>query len=80
MGIVGRMGREVVQAVVVDDEPMVSTPPEDLIGLVRVAADGHTVLSPVAARRMLASASGEDETRKRPSNWSGGSRSASRAC
>ncbi|OZM73202.1 DNA-binding response regulator [Amycolatopsis antarctica] len=35
-----------------------STPPEDLIGLVRVAADGHTVLSPEAARRLLA-ASGD---------------------
>ncbi|MFH8979035.1 response regulator [Streptomyces sp. NPDC017890] len=42
-----------------------STPPEDLIGLVRVAADGHTVLSPVATRRMLAAASGEDEARDR---------------
>ncbi|MGW4485462.1 response regulator [Amycolatopsis sp. NPDC004368] len=31
-----------------------STPPEDLIGLVRVAADGHTVLSPSAARRLVA--------------------------
>ncbi|MEV0825028.1 response regulator transcription factor [Nonomuraea rubra] len=31
-----------------------STPPEDLIGLVRVAAEGHTVLSPVAARRLVA--------------------------
>ncbi len=31
-----------------------STPPEDLIGLVRVAADGHTVLSPDAARRLVA--------------------------
>src|SRR5215467_14087272 len=31
-----------------------STPPEDLIGLVRVAADGHTVLSPEAARRRTA--------------------------
>ena len=31
-----------------------STPPEDLIGLVRVAADGHTVLSPAAARRLIA--------------------------
>ena len=31
-----------------------STPPEDLIGLVRVAADGHTVLSPEAARRLVA--------------------------
>jgi DNA-binding NarL/FixJ family response regulator len=31
-----------------------STPPEDLIGLVRVAAEGHTVLSAVAARRLVA--------------------------
>jgi DNA-binding NarL/FixJ family response regulator len=31
-----------------------STPPEDLIGLVRVAAEGHTVLSPAAARRLVA--------------------------
>jgi len=31
-----------------------STPPEDLIGLVRVAAEGHTVLSPAAARRLIA--------------------------
>ncbi|MGW4831215.1 response regulator transcription factor [Amycolatopsis japonica] len=31
-----------------------STPPEELIGLVRVAADGHTVLSPEAARRLVA--------------------------
>lgn len=31
-----------------------STPPEDLIDLVRVAADGHTVLSPVATQRLLA--------------------------
>jgi DNA-binding NarL/FixJ family response regulator len=31
-----------------------STPPEDLIGLVRVAADGNTVLSPAAARRLIA--------------------------
>jgi len=35
-----------------------STPPEDLIGLVRVAAEGHTVLSPAAARRLIA-ASGD---------------------
>ena len=45
-----------------------STPPEDLIGLVRVAADGHTVLSPAAARRLVA-ASGDgvrarDEARR----------------
>ena len=35
-----------------------STPPEDLIGLVRVASEGHTVLSPAAARRLIA-ASGD---------------------
>ncbi|MEV4599641.1 response regulator transcription factor [Amycolatopsis sp. NPDC049253] len=40
-----------------------STPPEDLIGLVRVAADGHTVLSPSAARRLVAlSADGHART------------------
>ncbi len=38
-----------------------STPPEDLVGLVRVAADGHTVMSPAATRRLLASA---DERRR----------------
>ncbi|MGW4447399.1 response regulator [Streptomyces sp. NPDC004682] len=31
-----------------------STPPEELIGLVRTAAQGHTVLSPSAARRLVA--------------------------
>jgi DNA-binding NarL/FixJ family response regulator len=31
-----------------------STPPMDLIGLVRVAAEGHMVLSPAAARRLIA--------------------------
>ncbi|RZQ59880.1 response regulator [Amycolatopsis suaedae] len=36
-----------------------STPPEDLIGLIRVAADGHTVLSPEAARRLVAASDGE---------------------
>ncbi|RKS68222.1 LuxR family two component transcriptional regulator [Actinomadura pelletieri DSM 43383] len=30
-----------------------STPPEDLINLVRVAADGHTVLSPAATQHLL---------------------------
>ncbi|WP_158890256.1 response regulator [Amycolatopsis anabasis] len=33
-----------------------TTPPQDLIGLVRVAADGHTVLSPAASRRLVATA------------------------
>src|SRR5689334_22313198 len=46
-----------------------STPPADLIGLVRVAADGHTVLSPSAARRLVALSSdgrerGEDARRR----------------
>ncbi|MCU1682534.1 MAG: DNA-binding response regulator [Amycolatopsis sp.] len=31
-----------------------STPPQELIGLVRVASEGHTVLSPQAARRLIA--------------------------
>lgn len=42
-----------------------STPPEDLIGLVRVAADGHTVLSPVAARRLVAASADQSSTRER---------------
>lgn len=33
-----------------------STPPKDLIRLVRVAADGHTVLSSAASRRLVATA------------------------
>jgi DNA-binding NarL/FixJ family response regulator len=43
-----------------------STPPQDLVGLVRVAAEGHTVLSPAATRRLLAPAIDRlavDETR-----------------
>ncbi|MFC4565298.1 response regulator [Nocardiopsis mangrovi] len=35
-----------------------STPAEDLINLVRVAADGHTVMSPEATRRLLAVSGG----------------------
>jgi DNA-binding NarL/FixJ family response regulator len=42
-----------------------STPPEDLIGLVRVAADGHTVLSPAAARRLVAASSDRSASRDR---------------
>jgi DNA-binding NarL/FixJ family response regulator len=42
-----------------------STPPEDLIGLVRVAAAGHTVLSAAATRRLLGSAPGADPDRRR---------------
>jgi DNA-binding NarL/FixJ family response regulator len=42
-----------------------STPPEDLIGLVRVAADGHTVLSPEAARRLVAASTDRHSARER---------------
>lgn len=42
-----------------------STPPEDLIGLVRVAADGHTVLSPAAARRLVSASADQHSTRQR---------------
>ena len=42
-----------------------STPPEDLIGLVRVAAEGHTVLSPAAARRLIAASADSQTARER---------------
>jgi DNA-binding NarL/FixJ family response regulator len=42
-----------------------STPPEDLIGLVQVAAEGHTVLSPTAARRLVAASSDSQSARDR---------------
>jgi DNA-binding NarL/FixJ family response regulator len=42
-----------------------STPPEDLIDLVRVAADGHTVLSPQATQRLLAASTAERGERDR---------------
>jgi DNA-binding NarL/FixJ family response regulator len=42
-----------------------STPPEDLVRLVRVAADGNTVLSPVAARRLVAASADQQSTRQR---------------
>jgi DNA-binding NarL/FixJ family response regulator len=42
-----------------------STPPEDLIGLVQVAAEGHTVLSPVAARRLVAASAEGHSARDR---------------
>jgi len=42
-----------------------STPPEDLIGLVQVAAEGHTVLSPAAARRLIAASGDTDAARDR---------------
>jgi len=42
-----------------------STPPEDLIGLVQVAAEGHTVLSPAAARRLIAASTDSQLARDR---------------
>ena len=42
-----------------------STPPVDLIGLVRVAAEGHTVLSPAAARRLIAASADSQPARER---------------
>jgi DNA-binding NarL/FixJ family response regulator len=41
-----------------------STPPQDLIGLVRVAAEGHTVLSPIAARRLIAASADKEHARE----------------
>jgi DNA-binding NarL/FixJ family response regulator len=42
-----------------------STPPEDLIGLVRVAADGNMVLSPSAARRLIAASADRQSAQQR---------------
>ena len=42
-----------------------STPPEELIGLVRVAAEGHTVLSAAAARRLVAASTDNSSARDR---------------
>jgi DNA-binding NarL/FixJ family response regulator len=42
-----------------------STPPKDLIDLVRVAAQGHTVLSPAAARRLIAASADSQPARER---------------
>jgi DNA-binding NarL/FixJ family response regulator len=42
-----------------------STPPADLIGLVRVAAEGNMVLSPAAARRLIAASTDSQPARDR---------------
>jgi DNA-binding NarL/FixJ family response regulator len=42
-----------------------STPPEDLVRLVRVAADGNMVLSPAAARRLVAASADRQSARRR---------------
>lgn len=48
-----------------------STPPADLIGLVRVAAEGHTVLSPAAARRLIAASGDRQSARDRARKLTG---------
>ena len=48
-----------------------STPPEDLIGLVRVAAEGHTVLSAAAARRLIAASGDRQAARDRARELAG---------
>ncbi|MFI6496565.1 response regulator transcription factor [Nonomuraea typhae] len=40
-----------------------TTPAEDLLNLIRVAAGGHVVMSPVAAHRLLSRSSEDDEQR-----------------
>jgi DNA-binding NarL/FixJ family response regulator len=45
-----------------------STPPENLIDLVRVAAEGNTVLSPAAARRLVAASADRQPARERARN------------
>jgi RNA polymerase sigma factor (sigma-70 family) len=42
-----------------------TTPPEELARLVRVAADGNTVLSPSAARRLVAASADRQSSRQR---------------
>nr|AFV71320.1 PyrF3 [Streptomyces rugosporus] len=42
-----------------------ATPPEDLVNLVRVASEGHTVLSSVATGRLLSVAGDRDRARSR---------------
>lgn len=41
------------------------TSPDDLIGLVRVAHEGHTVLSPAATRGLVTASAGHDAVRQR---------------
>jgi len=48
-----------------------STPPEDLIGLVQVAAEGHMVLSPAAARRLIAASADSQSARDRARRLTG---------
>jgi hypothetical protein len=47
------------------------TPPEDLIGLVQVAAEGHIVLSPAAARRLIVASADRQPARDRARHLAG---------
>ena len=47
------------------------TPPEDLIGLVQVAAEGRTVLSPAAARRLIVASADRQPARDRARHLAG---------
>lgn len=49
-----------------------STPPEDLAQLVRVAADGHTVMSAAATMRLVGTATGRASDRDRTRTLLGG--------
>lgn len=42
-----------------------STPPEDLVGLARTAVEGHTVLSAVATRRLIAASTDRETAQNR---------------
>ena len=47
------------------------TPPEDLIGLVQVAAEGHIVLSPAAVRRLIVASAVRQPARDRARHLAG---------
>jgi len=56
------------------------TPPKDLIGLVQAAAEGHTVLSPAAARRLIVACADRQPARDRAGTWPGRSPTARPRC
>lgn len=49
-----------------------STAPEELIGLIRVVADGHTVLSPAAAQHLITASGTHQQQRQRAQALLGG--------
>src|SRR5271157_6312398 len=56
------------------------TPPKDLIGLVQAAAEGHTVLSPAAARLLIVACADRQPARDRAGTWPGRSPTARPRC